>query len=87
MTKTDIIEKISKDTGIEKIKVSKVVEAFMANIKTSLSKEENVYLRGFGSFVVKQRAQKTARNIRANTTVIVPACKVPTFKPSKEFQV
>jgi len=87
MTKADLIEKIAKETGTEKFKVSKILEAFMDSVKTSLTNEENVYLRGFGSFIVKQRAQKTARNIRANTTIIIPPGKVPAFKPSKEFKL
>jgi DNA-binding protein HU-beta len=65
--------------------VQKAVEAFMDTIKTSLSKNKNVYLRGFGSFIVKQRAEKTARNISKNTTIIIPAHNIPSFKPSKTF--
>jgi len=87
MTKADIIDKIAKETGMEKVRVSKILESFMNNVKTSINKGESVYLRGFGSFVIKERAQKTARNIRANTTIIVPACKVPAFKPSKDFKL
>ena len=87
MTKADIVDKVSKDTGMEKFKVTKVIESFMDTVKTSLSKDENVYLRGFGSFVVKQRAEKKGRDIRANTTVIIPAGKVPGFKASKDFKL
>ena len=68
MTKADIVNEISKSTGIEKITVQKTVEAFMDSVKGSLAKNQNVYLRGFGSFIVKERAQKTARNISKNTT-------------------
>lgn len=85
MTKADIVNEISKSTGIEKITVQKTVEAFMEQIKSSLSANENVYLRGFGSFIVKERAQKTARNISKNTTIIIPAHNIPAFKPAKVF--
>lgn len=85
MTKADIVNEIAKSTGVEKATVLNVVEAMMETIKTSLVKEENVYLRGFGSFVVKKRAQKTARNISKNTTIIIPEHKIPAFKPAKVF--
>ncbi len=85
MTKADIVNEISKNTGIEKVAVQKTVEVFMESVKASLSKGQNVYLRGFGSFVVKQRAQKTARNISKNTTIIIPAHNIPAFKPAKTF--
>ncbi|MFW5755078.1 MAG: HU family DNA-binding protein [Tangfeifania sp.] len=85
MTKADIVNEISKNTGIEKITVQKTVEAFMETVKDSLEDGKNVYLRGFGSFVVKQRAEKTARNISKNTTIIIPAHNIPSFKPAKTF--
>lgn len=85
MTKADILNEISKNTGIEKVTVLKTVEAFMGTIKESLEKGENVYLRGFGSFVVKKRAEKTARNISRNTTMIIPAHNIPSFKPCEKF--
>jgi len=85
MTKADIVNEISKSTGIEKVTVQKTVEAFMETIKGSLVKGKNVYLRGFGSFVVKKRAEKTARNISKNTTIIIPEHYIPSFKPSKTF--
>ncbi len=85
MTKADIVNEISKDTRIEKITVQKTVEAFMEVVKESLTKEKNVYLRGFGSFIVKKRAQKTARNISKNTTIIIPEHFIPAFKPAKTF--
>jgi DNA-binding protein HU-beta len=85
MTKANIVNKISKTTGVEKSTVQKTVEAFMESIKSSLEKNENVYLRGFGSFVVKKRAQKTARDISRNTTIIIPAHFIPAFKPAKNF--
>ena len=85
MTKADIVNEIAKNTGISKDDVLKTVEAFMETVKVSLTKEENVYLRGFGSFVVKKRAQKTARNISKNTTIIIPEHNIPSFKPAKVF--
>ncbi len=85
MTKADIVNEISKNTGIEKVTVQKTVEAFMETVKDSLSKDRNVYLRGFGSFIVKRRAQKTARNISRNTTIIIPEHHIPSFKPAKTF--
>ena len=85
MTKADIVNEISKNTGIDKQNVLITVEAFMDVVKNSLAKEENVYLRGFGSFIVKKRAQKTARNISKNTTLIIPEHNSPAFKPAKTF--
>ncbi len=85
MTKADIVNEISKNTGIEKVIVQKTVEAFMDTVKSSLVKNKNVYLRGFGSFVVKKRAEKTARNISKNTTIIIPEHFIPAFKPAKTF--
>ena len=85
MTKADIVNEISKSTGIEKLVVQKTVEAFMDSVKDSLVDGKNVYLRGFGSFIVKQRAEKTARNISKNTTIIIPAHNIPAFKPAKTF--
>jgi len=85
MTKADIVNEITKNTGIDKVTVLATVEAFMDAVKASLSKDENVYLRGFGSFVVKKRAQKTARNISKNTTITIPAHDFPSFKPAKTF--
>ena len=85
MTKADIVNEISKTTGIEKITVQKTVEAFMEAVKESLNTNNNVYLRGFGSFIIKKRAKKTARNISKNTTLIIPAHNIPSFKPAKSF--
>ncbi|AZI25255.1 integration host factor subunit beta [Pedobacter petrophilus] len=85
MTKADIISEISTKTGIEKVDVQETVEAFFKVIKTSMIGGENVYVRGFGSFVVKKRAQKTARNISKNTAIIIPEHFVPSFKPAKVF--
>ena len=86
MTKADIINGIASSTGISKKDVSEVVESFMDAIKNSmLEKKENVYLRGFGSFIIKHRAEKTARNISKNTTITIPAHNFPSFKPAKTF--
>ncbi len=85
MTKADIVNEISKNTGIEKTQVQKTVEAFMEGVKESLSEGNNVYLRGFGSFIVKKRAEKTARNISKNETIIIPEHFIPSFKPAKTF--
>ena len=85
MTKAEIVNEIAKSTGVEKIKVQSVVENFMESVKNSLANGENVYLRGFGSFTVKTRAKKTARNISKNTTIVIPAHNVPAFKPAKTF--
>lgn len=85
MTKADIISGIADKTGIEKVVVQATVEAFMKSVKKSLVGGENVYLRGFGSFIVKKRAEKTGRNISKNTTIIIPAHYIPAFKPAKTF--
>lgn len=85
MTKTDIVTEISKRTGIEKTEVLKTLEAFMETVKTSVENGKNIYLRGFGSFIIKRRAAKTARNISKSNTVIIPAHDIPFFKPSKTF--
>ncbi len=85
MTKAEIVAQISQKTGIDKSTVLVTVEAFMDSVKENLANEENVYLRGFGSFILKKRAQKTARNISRNTTIIIPEHLVPAFKPAKTF--
>ncbi len=85
MTKADIVNEISEKTGIEKLQVQHTVEAFMTSVKSSLAKGQNVYLRGFGSFIVKKRAQKTGRIISKNTTIVIPEHHVPAFKPAKTF--
>ena len=85
MTKAEIVNEIACKTGIDKATVLTTVESFMEEVKKSLAEEENVYLRGFGSFIVKKRAQKTARNISKNTSIIVPEHNIPAFKPAKDF--
>lgn len=85
MTKAEIVNEVAKSTGLEKTTVSTVVEAFMDSVKASISKNEPVYLRGFGSFIIKHRAEKAARNITKNTTMTIPAHDIPAFKPAKVF--
>lgn len=85
MTKTELVSKISVNLGLEKNEVLATIENFMEEVKNSLSEGENVYLRGFGSFIVKQRAEKTGRNISKNTTIKIPAHSVPAFKPARVF--
>ena len=85
MTKAEIVSEIASKTGIDKREVLMVVESLMDTIKTTMTNVEEVFLRGFGSFIIKRRAEKTARNISKNTTMIVPAHNIPAFKPAKEF--
>ena len=85
MTKAEIVAEIANKTGIEKVAVQATVEAFMDSLKSSMIHGQNVYLRGFGSFVIKKRAEKTGRNISKNTTIIIPAHNIPAFKPAKTF--
>ncbi|MCI7780227.1 MAG: integration host factor subunit beta [Bacteroidales bacterium] len=85
MTKADIVKEIANKTGIDSKVVLQTIEAFMTIVKEQMANEENIYLRGFGSFIIKQRAAKTARNISRNTTLIIPAHNIPAFKPAKSF--
>lgn len=85
MTKAEIALRISKETGLEKTQVLPVIEGFMDAVKESLGRGENVYLRGFGTFAIKRRARKVARNISKNTTLIVPEHNIPAFKPAPKF--
>ena len=85
MTKADIVNEIAKKTGVEKVQIQTIIEAFMEEIKENLGKDEPVYLRGFGSFNTKVRKEKVARNISKNTTIIIPEHKIPAFKPAKTF--
>jgi DNA-binding protein HU-beta len=85
MTKADLVSKITDKTGVEKIAVQATVESLMTTIIDAMKSGENVYLRGFGSFVIKKRAEKTGRDISKNTTLIIPEHFVPTFKPAKTF--
>ena len=85
MTKVEIVNEVAKATGIEKIQVQAVIEAAMASVKNSVIAGEPVYLRGFGSFIIKHRAQKAARNITKKTTLTIPANNIPALKPAKVF--
>ncbi len=85
MTKADIVNEISKSTGLDKAMVLETVEKFMQVVKESLTAGENVYLRGFGSFIIKTRSAKTARNISKNITITIPEHNIPAFKPAKVF--
>ena len=85
MTKAELVNEISLKTGADRKEVLQIVERFTDNVKISLANGENVYLRGFGSFIVKHRAEKVARNINKNTSVVIPAHDVPAFKPSRDF--
>ena len=85
MTKAELISLIAKSTGVDKTEVLSIVTAYMDTIKKSLEEGENVYLRGFGSFIVKKRAEKKARNISKNTTITIPEHNIPAFKPARVF--
>ena len=85
MTKAEIVNEIINQTGIEKTTVEILVESIMENIKANMVKGQNIYLRGFGTFLLKKRAEKIGRNITKNTAVKIPAHMIPAFKPNKEF--
>ena len=85
MTKAEIVAEIAEKTGVEKVAVQATIEAFMKSVKTNISQGKNVYLRGFGSFIVKKRAAKKGRNISKNTTIVIPEHFIPSFKPAKTF--
>lgn len=85
MTKAELAKEISLKTGTDKKEALQIIECLMETIKTSMTNDEEVFLRGFGSFIIKRRAEKTARDISKNTTIVVPAHDVPMFRPAKEF--
>jgi DNA-binding protein HU-beta len=85
VTKADLIAEIAEKTGMEKADVASTLESFFTVVKDNLAQGENIYVRGFGSFITKERAEKVARNISKGTTMTIPAHKVPSFKPAKEF--
>jgi DNA-binding protein HU-beta len=85
VTKAEVIAEISQKTGIEKADVLMTVEAFFKVVKDSMTEGNNIYVRGFGSFVNKKRARKVARNISKNTSLIIDEHYIPSFKPSKTF--
>ncbi len=85
MTKAELVNAVAISTGYDKTTIMNIVESAMENIKKSVANGDNVYLRGFGSFITKTRAKKIARNISKNTSVVVPEHKIPAFKPSREY--
>ena len=85
MTKAEVITKISDKTGIQKDDVTQAIEAFFKVVKDSMAEGNNIYVRGFGSFVNKKRARKVARNISKNTAIVIDEHYIPAFKPSKVF--
>ena len=85
MTKADIVSNITDQLGLDRADVQATVEKFMKEVKVSLEKGENVYLRGFGSFIIKTRAEKTGRNISKNVAIKIPAHNIPSFKTAKIF--
>lgn len=85
MRKADLINKIADKTGIPKVDVLVTLETMFKEVKNSLSSKENIYIRGFGSFITKKRAAKIGRNIKRNIAVHIPEHFIPAFKPSKEF--
>jgi DNA-binding protein HU-beta len=85
VTKADVVTEIATKTGIERVAVQEVVESFFDVLKDNMSKGENVYFRGFGSFILKNRARKIARNIAKNTSIVIEPHAIPAFKPAKTF--
>ena len=85
MTKAEVVSKIASKTGVEKVTTLAIVESFMSEIMSAVSENEAVFLRGFGTFKAKKRAKKTGRNIKKNTTIIIPEHHIPSFKPAKNF--
>jgi DNA-binding protein HU-beta len=85
MTKAEVVSKIASKTGVEKVTTLAIVESFMSEIMSAVSENEAVFLRGFGTFKAKKRARKTGRNIKKNTTIIIPEHHIPSFKPAKIF--
>ena len=85
MRKADLVNKISDKTGVPKVDTLVIIESMLKEIKDSLQEGENVYLRGFGSFIIKTRAEKIGRNIKKNTAIVIPAHNIPAFKPAKVF--
>ena len=85
MTKAELVSKIAEKTGVEKLTTLAIIESMMSEIKNSISENESVFLRGFGTFKAKKRAEKTGRNIKKNTTIIIPEHHIPAFKPAKIF--
>ena len=85
MRKADLVAAIAEKTGVQKVDVLVTLESFFKEVKGSLAKGENVYVRGFGSFVIKKRAQKVGRHIKENKAIVIPEHYIPAFKPAKVF--
>ena len=85
MRKADLVSRIAEKTDIPKVDVLMTLETFFSEVKDSLSSKENVYIRGFGSFIAKKRAKKIGRNIKENKAIVIPAHYIPAFKPAKAF--
>jgi DNA-binding protein HU-beta len=85
VTKADVIAEIADKTGIDKVEVTNTLETFFTVVKDSLAEGENIYVRGFGSFINKKRAKKVARNISQNKAMIIDEHFIPSFKPAKVF--
>ena len=86
MTKQEVVKQIARETGVEAVTVSAGVEEFMEQVRAAQIRKENVFLRGFGTFLIKRRKEKKGRNITKNTTIVIPAHDIPAFKPSPDFQ-
>lgn len=87
MRKSDLVNRIAENTGVPKVDVLVSIEALFKEVKESLEKGENVYVRGFGSFITKKRAAKIGRNIKKGVAVAIPEHHIPAFKPAKEFML
>lgn len=85
MTKADIINEIAEKTGVDKADVNATVEAFLSVVKNNMAGGQNIYIRGFGSFINKKRKKKIARNISRNTAIVIDEHYIPAFKPAKIF--
>ena len=85
MRKADLVTAISEKTGVPKVDVLVTLEAFFKEVKNSLASGENVYIRGFGSFIIKKRAKKIGRHIKRNVAIEIPEHYIPAFKPAKIF--
>lgn len=85
MRKADLVAAIAEKTGVQKVDVLVTLESFFKEVKGSLAHGENVYVRGFGSFVIKKRAQKVGRHIKENKAIVIPEHYIPAFKPAKVF--
>ena len=85
MTKAEVVQEIANSTGLDKAKVAVIIDAMMETTKQSMINGNNIYFRGFGTFLLKKQHEKLGRNINNGTTVLIPACTIPAFKPAEEF--